>query len=74
MRLSVVLLCCSAAGILGGGALIGLWALGVCLIFCSLAVGVYALGRDDGTGPVVAQVRPYVPTTIQQVFDRARAG
>ncbi len=48
MRLSVILLCCSAAGVLGGGALIGVWALGVCLIFCSLCLGVWALGRDDG--------------------------
>ena len=71
MRLSVILLACSAAGILGGGALIGVWALGVCLIFVSLCAGVYALGRDDGTGPV-PQVHQ-VPSTLAQILERARA-
>ena len=71
MRLSVILLACSAAGILGGGALIGVWALGVCLIFVSLATGVYALSRDDGTGPV-PQVHQ-VPSTLHQILERARA-
>lgn len=71
MRLSLVLLCCSVAGILGGGALIGLWALGVCLIFCSLCAGAWALFHDDGS-----EARPQVrgvPVTLQQVFDRVRA-
>jgi hypothetical protein len=49
MRLPVILLACSAAGILGGGALIGVWALGVCLIFVSLCAGAWALFHDDGT-------------------------
>lgn len=71
MRQSVILLCCAAAGILGGGALIGLWALGVCLIFVSLCAGAWALSRDDGTGPV-PQVHQ-VPTTLQAIFERARA-
>ena len=70
MRLSVILLLLSLAGVLGGGALIGLPALGGCLIFDSLAVGIYALYRDDGTGarPSVHEV----PTTLSQIFDRAR--
>ena len=69
MRQSLIVLCCAAAGVLGGGALIGLWALGVCLIFVSLCAGVWALSRDDGTG-AVPQVH-HVPTTLQAVLDRA---
>jgi hypothetical protein len=72
MRLPVVLLACSAAGILGGGALIGLWALGVCLIFVSLCAGAWALRYDDGSEAQPPQARQ-VPLTLQQVFDRARA-
>ena len=70
MRLSVVLLLLSLAGVLGGGALIGLSALGGCLIFDSLAVGIYALYRDDGRGarPSVHEV-----STLATVFERARA-
>lgn len=71
MRLPVVLLCCSVAGILGGGALIGLWALGLCLIFCSLCAGGWALFHDDGIAqPAVHQVPGM---TLKQVFERARA-
>src|SRR5258708_12299095 len=51
MRVSVVLLVCSVAGILGGGALIGTWALGVCLIFCSLCAGAWPLFHDDAPPP-----------------------
>jgi len=70
MRLSVVLLCLALAGVLGGGALIGVWALGVCLIADSVAVGVWALLRDDGRA-VAPQVHE-VPT-LAQVLERARA-
>jgi hypothetical protein len=70
MRLSVVLLLLSLAGILGGAALIGLPALGGAVIFDSLAVGVYALYRDDGRhdAPSVHGV-----PTLAQVLERARA-
>jgi len=71
MRLSVVLLLLSLAGVLGGAALIGLPALGGAVIFDSLCVGAWALFHDDGTG-----TRPSmheVPATLQQVLDRARA-
>ena len=70
MRLSVVLLIVSLAGVLGGGALIGLPALGGCLIFDSLTVGAWALLRDDGArqAPAVHEV-----PTLAQVLDRARA-
>ena len=71
MRLSVVLLLLSLAGVLGGAALIGLPALGGAVIFDSLCVGAWALFHDDGT-----EARPSVhevPATLQQVLDRARA-
>jgi hypothetical protein len=70
MRLSVVLLLIALAGVLGGGALIGVPALGACLIFDSLAVGVWALVRDDGEA--VPGVHAAVPT-LRQVLERARA-
>lgn len=69
MRLSVVVLLLALAGILGGGALIGMWCLGLCLIFDSLAAGAWALLRDDGTAvPGVHEV-----PTLHQVLERARA-
>jgi hypothetical protein len=69
MRLSVVLLLLSLAGVLGGAALIGLWALGVAIIADSAALGVYALLRDaeDRARPSVHEV-----PTLAQVLDRAR--
>jgi hypothetical protein len=71
VRLSVVLLLLALAGVLGGGALIGLPALGGCLIFDSLCVGLWALERDDGTGP--AQRAQQAGTTLAHIFERARA-
>jgi hypothetical protein len=71
MRLSVMLLIASLAGVLGGAALIGLPALGGAVIFDSLAVGVYALLRDDGREHARPSVHE-VPT-LSQVLERARA-
>ena len=70
MRLSVVLLLLSLAGIAGGAALIAPWALGLAIIADSAAVGVYALLRDDGRrpGPSVHEV-----PTLAAVLERARA-
>lgn len=70
MRLSVILLLIALAGILGGGALIGVPALGGCLIFDSLCVGVWALFHDDGTAPAVQQVPG--GNTLNQVLDKFR--
>jgi hypothetical protein len=70
MRLSVVLLLVALAGVLGGAALIGIPALGGALIFDSIAVGVWALLRDDGTRAVPSVHE--VPT-LSQVLERARA-
>jgi hypothetical protein len=69
MRSSVVLLLLASVGVLLGGALIARWALGVCVIADSLAVGVFALRWDDGTAqPVVHEVGG----TVASVLERAR--
>lgn len=69
MRSSLLLLLISLAGILGGAALIGLWALGLAIIFDSLAVGVLALLRDAPATPAVRAV----PGTVASILERARA-
>ena len=69
MRSSVLLLLCSLAGILGGAALIGRWALGVAIIFDSLCVGMYALRHDFPEAPSVHAV----PGTVSSVLERYRA-
>jgi hypothetical protein len=68
--LSVVLLCCSLAGVILGAALIGTAAVGAAVIFDSLCLGVWALARDDGL-PSVPGVRA-VPT-LPEILERARA-
>jgi hypothetical protein len=68
VRLSVLLLLLSLAGVLGGAALIGLPVLGGAIIFDSLCVGVFALWRDDGQEPAVREV----PGTLASVLQRAR--
>jgi hypothetical protein len=69
MRLSVVLLLLSLAGVLGGAALIGTWALGLAVIADSVAVGVYALLREDGRRePGVHEL----PPTLENILERAR--
>ena len=70
MRLSVVLLVISLAGVLGGAALIGLPVLGGAVIFDSLCVGAWALARDDGVTPVA--LKRGVPT-LPEILERARA-
>ena len=69
MRSSVLLLLVSLAGVLGGAALIGVWALGLAIIFDSLAVGVYALLRDTPAAPSVRAVQ----SSVASVLERARA-
>jgi hypothetical protein len=71
MRLSVVLLCCSLAGIILGAALIGTAAVGAAVIFDSLSVGLWALMRDDGAGPQVAALGE--ARTLHDIFERTRA-
>ena len=69
MRSSVVLLLVSLAGVLGGAALIGVWALGLAIIADSVAVGVFALMREVPEAPVVHAV----PPAVASVLDRVRA-
>ena len=69
MRLSAVLLLLSLAGVLGGAALIGRWALGAAVIADSVAVGAFALLRDDD-GRRQPQVHE-VPT-LADILERAR--
>jgi len=72
MRLPVVLLAASLLGVLFGGWLIARWALGCAVIFDSLCAGAYAVwGYDDGTP--APQVREVTGTTLEAIFDRARA-
>jgi hypothetical protein len=71
MRLSVVLLLCSLAGVMGGAALIGMWALGLAIIADSVAVGAWALFHDDGKGRAAPSVHE-VPT-LANVLERARS-
>lgn len=70
MRLSVVLLGVSLLGVLAGGWLTGRLGFGLCVIADSLAVGAWALLRDDGTGRQEPQVHG-VPT-LHEVLERAR--
>jgi hypothetical protein len=70
MRLSAVLLAISLAGILAGGWLTGRLGFGLCVIADSVAVGFWALRRDDGTGGQQPQVHG-VPT-LAQVLEKAR--
>ena len=69
MRSSVLMLLISLAGIMGGAALIGVWALGLAIIADSVAVGVYALLRDTPATPSVRDV----PGTVADVMKRYRA-
>ena len=70
MRLSIGLLLVSLGGVLAGGWLTGRLGFGLCVIADSLAVGAWALRRDDGTGRQEPQVRG-VPT-LHDVLERAR--
>jgi hypothetical protein len=70
VRLSIALLLLSLTGVLGGAWLIGLPVFGGAVIFDSIAVGVWALMRDDGHPPVPQQIEG--PKTVEQVLDRFR--
>jgi hypothetical protein len=72
VRLSIALLLASLAGVLGGAFLIGRWAVGAAIVADSAAVGVWALFHDDGQD-AQPQVRAVPGSTLQAIFDRARA-
>ena len=77
MRTSVLLLLVSLAGILVGGWLTGRVGFGLCVIADSVAVGVFALRRDDGVPPPSLQdLQPEawaVAGSLPSVLKRARA-
>jgi hypothetical protein len=71
-RTPIVLLVVALAGMLGGGALIGVWALGLCLIADSVAVAVFALWHDwPERAPRVTQIQHGV--SLAEVLERARS-
>jgi hypothetical protein len=70
MRLSVVLLLLSLAGILAGGWLTGRLGLGLCVIADSVAVGFWALRLDDGSDRREADA--VEPATLHAILERAR--
>jgi hypothetical protein len=70
VRLSVALLGISLLGILAGGWLTGRLGFGLCLIADSVAVGFWALGRDDGQGRREADA--VEPATLHAILERAR--
>lgn len=67
MRTPVVLLLCALAGLLGGGALVGVWCLGVCLIFAALVTTAVGLVLFDW--PEREQVKPSVHVVPSQGVD-----
>ena len=79
MRSSVLLLIASLLGVLGGAALIGVWALGLGIIFDSLAVAWWAIFvYDDGVplpqpGSVPQPDAWAVGGSVTSILDRARA-
>ena len=74
MRLSVMLLACSALGVVAGAWLIGMWAVGCAVIFDSLALGVWAVwGYDDGKPPQAFDVADEaVPAEARAFIERVR--
>lgn len=70
---SLVLFACAAAGVLGGGALISLAALGGCLIFVSLAVGVYGLALHDFPEPGARQAERRLPIVVEEYLQQKAA-
>lgn len=70
MRLSAALLAISLLGVLAGGWLTGRLGFGLCVIADSLAVGAWALSRDDGQGR--AQPAVHEVPTLATVLERAR--
>jgi len=69
VRSSAAMLIGALLGVLGGAALIGVWALGLAIIADSVAVGVFALLRDTPAQPAVRAVQG----TVASVLERARA-
>ena len=77
MRTSVLMLLGALAGILVGGWLTGRVGFGLCVIADSVAVGVFALRRDDGVpAPPLQDLQPNawaVAGSVSSILERARA-
>ena len=77
MRTSVLMLLGALAGILVGGWLTGRVGFGLCVIADSVAVGVYALRRDDGVpAPQMQDLQPNawaVAGSVSSILERYRA-
>jgi hypothetical protein len=56
VRLSAFLLVVSVAGVVGGAFLIGVWAVGVCVIAMSGGLGAWAVLRDVPERPAAADL------------------
>ena len=69
MRLSAVLLLVSLLGVLAGGWLTGRLGFGLAIIADSIAVGAWALLRDDG---VRAEPQVHGVPTLHDVLEQAR--
>lgn len=64
-RLPVVLLSCALAALLGGGALIGLWALGCCLIFAALVAAGFGFLLYDFPDKAAEPARVSAPVYLE---------
>lgn len=73
MRAPLVLLLAAAAGMLAGGALIGVWALGLALMIDSAAVAVFAVVHDWPERKPAVHVVPGGALTLAEVLEKARA-
>ena len=70
MRWSIGLLAVSLLGVLAGGWLTGRLGFGLCVIADSVALGVFAVLRDDGKAEAPREVKG--APTLHDVLERAR--
>ena len=70
MRWSIALLALSLLGVLAGGWLTGRLGFGLCVIADSVALGVWAVLRDDGRAEPEPQV--HEASSLYDVLERAR--
>jgi hypothetical protein len=73
VRSPVVLLLLALAGMLGGGALVGVWALGVCLIFAALVAGVFGFLLYDFPDRSAQPARRISPVYLEDYLKQKAA-
>jgi len=66
VRTPVILLLLALAGMLGGGALVGVWCLGVCLIFAALVTGVFGFLLYDFPDRGAEPARNVAPVYLKE--------